>query len=305
VSSTINGSASTVVQVPTSLGVSAPASATAGTVFFYTVTALDQFGNPIPSFTGTVHFTSTDPEMHLPADAKLVNGVGQFAALPVSAGSQTITATDTVTSSLTGTSGTIAVGSGFAVKLWLIYPATANLGVPYNITVKARDHYGNTATGYNGIVTFVCADNTATLPANGTLTNGVGTFTMTFNTNGTKGFWAHDTATPSIGGASSAIGVSPGVSYLRITSPATATVGVPYNVVVSVRDRYGDPVVAYNGTVHFASNQRGETLPPDSKLTNGVGTFSVTVNTAGHEVIVATDTVNPALAGSCLTVVSP
>ena len=38
----------------------APASATAGVAFNFTVTALDALGNTATGYSGTVHFTSTD-----------------------------------------------------------------------------------------------------------------------------------------------------------------------------------------------------------------------------------------------------
>ena len=85
----------------THLAVSAPATATAGTAFNFTVTALDQFNNTASGYTGMVHFTSTDSQASLPANSTLTNGVGTFSATLKTVGSQTITATDTVTSSIT------------------------------------------------------------------------------------------------------------------------------------------------------------------------------------------------------------
>src|SRR5207237_675456 len=92
----------------THLSISAPPSATpnaaapAGTTFSFTVTALDQFNNVATGYTGTVHFTSSDPPATLPADTALTNGVGTFEATLRTSGSQTLTATDTVNSAITG-----------------------------------------------------------------------------------------------------------------------------------------------------------------------------------------------------------
>src|SRR6185369_5477184 len=46
----------------TRLQIGVPASGVAGTAFSFTVTALDQFNNTVTSYSGTVHFTSTDPQ---------------------------------------------------------------------------------------------------------------------------------------------------------------------------------------------------------------------------------------------------
>ncbi len=95
----------------THLVVSAPSSAVAGSSFSVTVTAEDQDDNIVTGYSGTVHFTSTDGQAVLPANSGLTNGVGTFSVTLKTAGSQTVTATDVVTSSITGTSGPISVSS--------------------------------------------------------------------------------------------------------------------------------------------------------------------------------------------------
>jgi hypothetical protein len=252
--------------------------------------------------------------MHLPIDTMLVNGVGSFNAIPIIAGSQTISATDTVTSSITGTSGAIAVGPSAATKLWVINPTTATVGFPYTFTVKAKDNFGNIATGYAGTVAIGTTDATVTLPTPGMLTNGDGTCTLTFNSNGTKYMGAADTLHPSISGTGNIIHVSPPLAYLRLIGPFNATVNVPFNLTVSARDAFGNLVTAYYGTVHLVSNHPaslnsggGQTpLPTDVTLVNGVVMFSVMVSTAGNEVIVGTDALRPSIGRvSDLIVVGP
>ena len=51
---------------------SAPTSLAAGGIFVFSVTAKDAGNNTVPGYTGTVHFSSTDPQAALPADAALV-----------------------------------------------------------------------------------------------------------------------------------------------------------------------------------------------------------------------------------------
>ena len=97
-----------VPQQATHFSVSAPASATVGSAFNFTVTAQDQFNNTAISYAGALHFTSTDAAAVLPPNSTLINGVGTFAATLQTAGGQTITATDTVNGSITGTSNNIA-----------------------------------------------------------------------------------------------------------------------------------------------------------------------------------------------------
>jgi hypothetical protein len=86
-----------------------PAAAVTGTPFPVTVTALDPFGNTATSYSGTVHFTSSDAAAALPADAALSSGSGVFQVTLKTAGSQTITATDAAATTplITGTSPAI------------------------------------------------------------------------------------------------------------------------------------------------------------------------------------------------------
>src|SRR5204863_6609045 len=84
--------------------VSAPASATAGSAFNFTVTALDQFNNTATGYAGTVHFTSSDGQAVVPVNSTLTSGAGTFSATLKTAGSQTITATDAAAASIAGTS---------------------------------------------------------------------------------------------------------------------------------------------------------------------------------------------------------
>jgi hypothetical protein len=95
--------------VATHFQVSAPHSATAGTPSTFTVTALDANNNTAANYLGAVRFTSSDGAASLPLNATLSGGSGTFQAFLRTPGSQTITATDTVLPSLSGTSGAIAV----------------------------------------------------------------------------------------------------------------------------------------------------------------------------------------------------
>jgi hypothetical protein len=101
--------------------VSAPASSTAMAPFNVTVTARDSGSSTVTSYTGTVHFTSTAGSASLPADYKFVAGdlgVHTFTNVRLNtAGSWTVTATDTVLSGVAGTSGSVSVAAAGAAAL--------------------------------------------------------------------------------------------------------------------------------------------------------------------------------------------
>ena len=113
------------------------------------------------------------------------------------AGSQSITATDTTTPAITGTLSGITVSPAAASQFVLSgLPSTATAGVAQTVTVTAQDPYGNVATGYTGTVQFTSSDTAASLPANYTFTTadqGVHAFALTFRTAGTQSVTVTDT----------------------------------------------------------------------------------------------------------------
>src|ERR1700739_3081228 len=77
-------------------------------------------------------------------------------------------------------------------------------------------------------------------------------------------------------------GSGPVASRLSVTATSgTVTAGTPVMITVSVLDGSGAVFTKFVGNVHFTSSDGQAALPPDSALTNGTGTFSVTLNTAG------------------------
>src|ERR1700722_787594 len=284
--------------------VSAPASATAGTAFNFTVTAQDQFNNIDTVYSGTVHFTSTDGAAVLPANATLTNGTGTFLATLKTAGNQSITATDTVTSSITGTSGAINVTAAPATHFAVSSAASATGGTSFNFTVPAQDQFNNTATAYGGTVHFTSSDGSSVLPENSTLTNGTGTFAATLNTGGNQPITATDTVTASITGTSGAINVTAApATHFVVSAPASATAGTAFNFTVTALTAGNATATGYSGTVHFTSTDGAAVLPANATLTNGTGTFSATLKTAGNQSITATDTVTSSITGTSGSVV--
>jgi hypothetical protein len=287
------------------LSVTTSGTATAGNAITVTVTAQDQFGNTVPGYTGTVHFTSTDPNAVLPTNATLTSGTAQFQVTFETAGSQTVTATDTATSSITGTTGPVAVSAAAATHFTVTAPATATAGTPFNFTVTALDQFGNTATGYAGTVHFTTTDTGTqkSLPADATLTNGTGTFPATLVTARNHTITATDTVTASITGTSASIVASPAAAtHLTVDAPQTATVGTAITVRVTARDQFENVASGYAGTVHFTSTDGGAVLPADGTLTSGQAQFSVTLNTPGGQTVTATDTATASITGTSGTV---
>lgn len=276
---------------------SSNAAPVAGTAFTIIITALDASGQIATTYSGTVHFASTDTQAVLPGASMLTNGSGSFSATLKTAGPQTITATDA--NSHSGNSNSITVTAGAANRFSVTGPAAASAGVPFTFTLTAFDAYNNIATGYPGMVHFSSSDAHAVLPPDSTLANGTGTFPVTLKTVANATITATDTATVSLTGGSSPINVvSNAPTHLLVATLGAATARAPISVEIKALDAANNIAAGYSGIVHFSSTDAKAILPADSALANGIGTYSATLETAGNQIITTTDTVTASLTGA-------
>ena len=109
----------------------------------------------------------------MPADHAFTAGdAGIFSAGVTfkTAGDQTVSATDTVTASVT--SDPVSVSAADATSLTVTAPSSTTAGQSVSATVTARDAFGNTATGYRGTVEFSSNDAASNLPTDHAFTAG-------------------------------------------------------------------------------------------------------------------------------------
>jgi hypothetical protein len=291
-----------------------PATTTAGAVQNLMLTVRDAYGNIATGYTGMVDINSSDAQAVLPADYTFSasdNGVHTFSVCLRTAGTQSLTATDTATPSLTASQTGISVVAG-AVSKFVVggYPATT-AGTSHSFTVSATDAYGNVVTGYRGAVHFTTSDTQAGLPGNYTFSagdNGVHTFSATLKTAGSQSLTASDTVSPGITGSQAAIVVTAAAATrLSITAPTSASLSVPVTVTVTALDAYGNIATGYLGTVRFTSNDSKAILPSNYTFVAtdaGVHTFTVTFKSSGTETLTATDTHTGSIKGSASVKVS-
>ena len=276
----------------------------AGSASGYTVTAWDYTNQVATHYLGTVTFASSDvgSGVVLPANYAFTAadaGVHTFSASLTTAGSQTVSVHDTTVTGTVSTNVTVIPAAASTFQLGG-FPATMTAGDNDVITVTAYDAYGNIATGYNGTLEFSSSDGQASLPAPGALNNGTGTFAATLFTAGAQSLAVTDSANAALFGTEGGILVSPAAaSSLLVTGfPTSAVAGETGVSAVTAYDAYGNVATGYSGTVHISSSDGGASLPADTTLTNGAGTFSATLITAGIQSLTATDTSNAALSGS-------
>ncbi len=182
--------------------ISGPPTATAGTAFDVTITAVDSAGNRVANYTGTVQLTSSDIYATFsPASYAFTLADNGRVTLPgsvtiVAAGSQTVTVAHGLKA---GTTGPIAVNAAPFARLQVLLPGetsvpgslTGRTGIPatqaanvaFDVTVNAVDAYWNPVTATD-TVTISSSDPFAVLPSDAALVGGTGAFTVTLQSPG-------------------------------------------------------------------------------------------------------------------------
>jgi hypothetical protein len=157
---------------PAALVFSGLSGAMAGTATGVTLTAEDAYGNVATSYTGTVHFSSSDPQAVLPANFTFTSdfaGQASFSVTFKTAGTQTLTASDSAASGLSVTAGGILITPAAPAHLLVSAPASVSSKAKFSLTTTMEDAYGNIETGAGNVIYFTTlhftsSDSTATLP---------------------------------------------------------------------------------------------------------------------------------------------
>ena len=286
-----------------------PSPTTAGVAGSFTVTAEDPYGNATPAYNGKVKFTSSDGQASLPAKTKLTGGTGSFTATLSTAGTQSITATDTATTTITGSQAGITVNPAAAAKLVFGQKpsdATAGVAISPAVTVMVEDQFNNLVTGDGSTVTLTLSAGTfegGSSTAAASAVNGVATFgSLKIDAAGKYTVSATD-GTLTGTGASNKFTISPAAtSTLVVTGfPSPVTAGTAGTITVTAEDAFGNTTPDYLGTVHFTSTDGQASLPSDYTFktgNHGTHTFNATLKTAGTQSITATDTAAGTITGS-------
>jgi hypothetical protein len=134
---------------------------TAGVPLDLTLSATDSFGNVVPGYLGVATFTkSAGGSVPTNYTFQLSDGgthIFQSGVTLTTAGSETFTATDTVTPSITG-SAVALVTFGPPVALVINGPSAVAFLTPFAVTVTVVDVGNNTVTSYRGTVDFSSND---------------------------------------------------------------------------------------------------------------------------------------------------
>jgi hypothetical protein len=301
---------------PGRFSLSIPATAAAGDGLPITITALDALGNLMPTFSGTITISSSDPRVtpispffNLANAGVFTIPATQFGAAVYflkTAGNQTIS----TTSAYMGvTTEPITITPGAPTSFVISNPGPVTAGVPFTFTVTAFDRFGNFAPAYTPAVSFsdtllntgvFTPDPGATLPA---------AYTYTTADAGVRQF----TATLSVAGATALlVNSSQGVLDLNVmaapnnqlrlsNTPATIAAGQPFGFVFQALDQFGNIAGGFGDTLHFSSTDPQAIVPANLTGQNNL-TLLATLKTSGNQSITVTDLSNPAIAPKTVTI---
>jgi ELWxxDGT repeat protein len=169
----------------TELRVLAPPTAVAGQPFSVTVQAVNDFGDINPGYRGTVTFSGGDGAT-LPVDYTFTaEDAGSHAFTEptlVRAGDQEIDVADVENAALQGAAVLTVRAEETVASFDVVFAGDVVVGQPVQMTVTARDHFGNIVTDYGGTVALYIYFARCDLPPDYDFTDedqGSHTFTVT------------------------------------------------------------------------------------------------------------------------------
>ncbi len=180
-----------------------PADMAAGTPVQITLRSCDDYYNFQSVDNSLISIAATDPNMSIPANRNLSNGVTFYTIIPVTAGTQTITVSDMQAPFMASNrSDVYHVNTGPVSRLQVLVPGETSLpgsasgkqgtvavqtaGIPFNVTVNATDLFWNIKLDHNDAVgaRLDTTDPWDINPSTQPLTNGTTIFAVTLVTRG-------------------------------------------------------------------------------------------------------------------------
>jgi ELWxxDGT repeat protein len=183
----------------TQYGITGPSTAVAAAASTLTVVARDASAALVPCYTGTVHFTSSDPLATLSSDYHFTAGEGfrDFSFTLRTLGAQTITATDVVTGSITATLNVTVNGATSTALSSSVNPSALSQNVTFtaNVTSASAGTITGSVTFRDGAIVL------ATVP----LTGGSAQFSTASLTEGTHPITAEYLGAGNFNGSTSTV----------------------------------------------------------------------------------------------------
>ena len=239
----------------------------AGTVFPLSIEALDVYNNLKTDYSGVMTFTDNrtgGTALYDPASLPAASWTAGLATLTpgVSFTKAEIINVTGQSSYRSGVSNPIEIGNAPPAALLIsVSTVSPDSGIPFSVTLKALDIYGNIARNYLGTVHFSCNDAhlAVVLPADYTFIGadaGQKTFTSEFTliTPGAVNLQVVDTVNATMT-HQFPLTVLPGpAKRFELSCSDIQTAGVPFNLIVKVYDDYGNLKTNFSETINLLSS---------------------------------------------------
>ncbi|MCI0513506.1 hypothetical protein L0128_09865, partial [candidate division KSB1 bacterium] len=278
----------------------------AGAAFSITITAEDVFGNRILNFNNPANLN--DPSGTITPKNTPAFTAGQWTGAVTITQSRDDVQITATRNHISGQSNKFNVRSGTLASFSLKNIDSQIAGLPFPVTITARDNFGNTVTSFNGSVTL--SDLTGTiLPKISTeFTAGIWSGNVTIS----QTFAVNQLRVQRNGGSESGQSnnfavIASTVDHFEISSISNPqTAGVRFPITITARDAQNNLVTTFNsrvnltdltGTVdlkttgNFVNGQRTENI----LITRSVVNNTITVTAGGKAGVSNPFTVNPAV----------
>ncbi|MBM4012197.1 MAG: hypothetical protein FJ286_12590 [Planctomycetes bacterium] len=249
--------------------------------------AVDAAGLPVLGYSGSATISSSDTAATLPSTVTLVNGTAFVPVTFRTAGSQTLTATDSADAARAASATTTVAAPLVATKLMVLMPTQTRAGVPTTVAALAVDAGGRVVTTFNGTATVASTDTAATLPLIEVIFKaGRATFQVTLATAGRQSVTVASLSDPKVSGTASTTVVAPStLASFAVVMPPRVLAGEPVRAGVIAMDASGRLIPGYNGTATVTSSDPGAILPGTVTFLNGRAVVRVTFATAGDQTV--------------------
>jgi hypothetical protein len=158
-------------------------------------------------------------------------------------------------------------------------------GTSFSITITAKDALNNTLTNYSGTNNLNVSIGTISPTSTGAFLNGVWTGSVAVTKAG-PGIWLIASGSGMSGTSSSFIVNSGVLDHFTFSAISDQAVGSVFTITVTAQDAFNNTVTDYVGTPSL--NVSAGSINPQTMgaFVNGVGSTSITLNTAGSNLII-------------------
>lgn len=267
------------------LKVTLPANVPNGMPTVARIAAVDAAGLPVFDYSGSASISCTDTAATFPATVKLVGGRAFVPVTFRTAGSQTLTVTDSTDESRSAAATTTVAASLVAARLTVLMPSQTRAGAPTMVTALAVDASGRPVPTFTGTATVTSSDPAAALPlVEVSFTNGRAIFQATFATVGTQTVTVATLSDPKVSGtATTTVAAQPTLASFVVVMPPRVLAGTPVSAAVVAMDASRRPIWGYEGTATVTSSDAVAILPVSVTFKNGRAVVQVTFATLGDQ----------------------